>query len=234
MKAGLTLALWATVCLTALSDDITFTNRTANFTDLEGRIYSRVQLVRGDLDGLIWRRGASGGRICYTNLDPCLLESFGISTNRIAIAQERAEHKAVADARYRTLALAEARSQLRARATALLSRSDITNAMASANLADVPSPGSTEPAYAPAIPTPGYSPEYDYTPGFAYGPGWGYGGGFPYFPGFGYGPSAPLAPRAPSAPSARSAPSFASAPSVPSVPYVPPPPVHPNNPRMGR
>ncbi len=231
MKAGLNLALWATVCLTALSDDITFTNQTANFTDLEGRIYSRVQLVRGDLDGLIWRRGASGGRICYTNLDPCLLESFGISTNRIAIAQERAEHKAVADARYRTLALAEARAQLRARAASAGSRSGLTNVMDSANLADVPVPGLTEPAYAPAMPAPSYSPNYAYNPGFGYEPSWGYGSGFPYYPGFGYGPSAPLAPRAPSAPLA---PSARSAPSAPSVPYVPPPPVHPNNPRPAR
>jgi hypothetical protein len=47
-----------------------------------------------------------GGRVCYTNLSPALLEAWGIPTNRIAIARERARRKAVVDAQYNTRALA--------------------------------------------------------------------------------------------------------------------------------
>lgn len=106
MKPELCLAVWAMAFQSALAGDITFTNRTATFKDLQGRTYRHVQLIRGDSDGLIWRDGASGGRICYTNLDANLLESFGISSNRIEVAKARAEKKAIADARYRSTAFA--------------------------------------------------------------------------------------------------------------------------------
>src|SRR5947207_13508744 len=98
MKAALFFTVWAITCQSALAKDISFTNRTATFTNLEGQLYQRVQLVRADDDGLIWRDEASGGRICYTNLNPDLLESFGISSNRIDIARARAEQKAITDA----------------------------------------------------------------------------------------------------------------------------------------
>jgi hypothetical protein len=103
MKPGLFLVILGTVFQFALAEDITFTNRTETFEDLQGHSYRRVQLVRGDQDGLIWRNGASGGRICYTNLDVDLLESFGISSNRVEIARARAAKKAAADARYRAV-----------------------------------------------------------------------------------------------------------------------------------
>src|SRR5258708_2055599 len=54
MKAAVILAI-VTVSLSVLARDITFTNKTASFTNLQGQIYNRVQLIRGDLDGLIWR-----------------------------------------------------------------------------------------------------------------------------------------------------------------------------------
>ena len=60
MKATLFLSFLAAVFLSALADDITFTNKTASFTNLQGQLFKGVQLVRGDLDGLIWRDGASG------------------------------------------------------------------------------------------------------------------------------------------------------------------------------
>ncbi len=93
---------------------IAFTNKTATFTNLQGRVFKDVELVRGDLDGLIWRREASGGRICYTNLDTEVLESFGISSNRIAVALARAQHKAVADAQYRAAWAAESAAKAQA------------------------------------------------------------------------------------------------------------------------
>src|SRR3974390_380979 len=66
MKAAVFLVLSG---LSLSAQDIDFHHRTASFTNLEGRAYSNVTLVKGDLDGLIWcdKRG-SGGRICYTNL----------------------------------------------------------------------------------------------------------------------------------------------------------------------
>ena len=214
--------LLAVVTLPARAEDIVFTYRTATFTNLQGEAYKNVQLVRGDQDGLIWREGASGGRICYTNLAPELLESFGISSNRIAIARDRAEHKAVADARYHALALAEAEAKLRARAQL--------------NRAPLPAPPSVGPAesngsagdFGPTVP---YGPENGeaYGPGFVYGPGMayypGFGYGYPYGPTWFYGPGvAPSAPRAPSAPSALSAPSAPSFRAAPVLrPSSPPP-----------
>ena len=58
----------------ALAQDITFTNRVATFTNLQGTVYKDVTITKGDLDGIVWREGAGGGRICYTNLSPALLE----------------------------------------------------------------------------------------------------------------------------------------------------------------
>jgi hypothetical protein len=98
-----------------LAQDITFTNKTATFTNLAGQVFRNVQLLRGDWDGVIWRDGASGGRICYTNLDPLLLEAWGIPTKRISIALARSEHRSVSEARYRHAKMAEARAQLAAK-----------------------------------------------------------------------------------------------------------------------
>jgi hypothetical protein len=86
---------------TALAQDITFPNRTATFTNLQGRVFKDVTLIKADLDGVVWREGAGGGRICYTNLSPALLEAWGIPTNRIGVARARAQRKAATDAQYR-------------------------------------------------------------------------------------------------------------------------------------
>lgn len=89
------------------AEDILFTNRTATFRTLDGKTFYNVALVKGDLDGVIWRTGASGGRVCYTNLPPRLLQSWGINTNRIDLALARAQRKATADAHYRSVAAME-------------------------------------------------------------------------------------------------------------------------------
>ena len=217
MKATLFLSFLAAVFLSALADDITFTNKTASFTNLQGQLFKGVQLVRGDLDGLIWRDGASGGRICYTNLHPDLLESFGISTNRIEIAGARAQHKAVADARYRALAFAEAQAQLHAQAR-------LTNATPSLSSSD----GSAV-AYSPGVT---YGPGSPYGPGVGYGMGFPYGSRFPYWPGLPYGPGVASAPSAPSAPSALLAPSAPPAPSA--APAFVPPPYYQKGPLKGQ
>lgn len=74
-------------------ETITFTGKTVTFTNLEGRVYTNATIVKADLDGLIWRDEASGGRVCYTNLPVTLLVGLGVPTDRIELARLRAEHK---------------------------------------------------------------------------------------------------------------------------------------------
>jgi hypothetical protein len=214
MKVELSLMVLAITFLSALADDITFTNKTASFTNLQGQAYQRVQLVRGDLDGLIWRDGASGGRICYTNLHPDVLESFGISSNRITIARARAQKKAFTDARYRAVVFAKEQTKTQVQAGS-------TNAVSS--MAD----------------STGYAVPYG-TP-FAYGPDYFYP---PYIYGFGAptvaasAPSAATALNAASAPNAGHSLKTGPAPNVGAVPQAPPassaPNAPPSVPRRGR
>jgi hypothetical protein len=85
-----------------LAQDIIFTNRMATFTNLEGRVYTSVTLTKADLDGLIWHDDkGSAGRVCYTNLNPALLEQLGIPLDRVHLAKIRAERKAAYDSQYR-------------------------------------------------------------------------------------------------------------------------------------
>lgn len=70
---------------------ITFTNRFATFTDLRGRVYEGVELVRADFDAIIYLTPTGGGQVYYTNLAPKTLQEFGIPTNRIELAALRAE-----------------------------------------------------------------------------------------------------------------------------------------------
>jgi hypothetical protein len=97
-----------------LAQDIVFTNKTATFTNLQGRVYTNVTLVKATQDGLLWR-GDSMGLIAYTNLSPALLESLGVPTNRIEQARERATQAAAARAKqWAAQAQAQARAQPRA------------------------------------------------------------------------------------------------------------------------
>ena len=110
------------VCLFAYSafgQDISFNNKIATFTNLQGNLYKGVQLVRGDPDGIIWRSDASGGRVCYTNLHPDILVWLGVPTNRIAIAKARAEHKSITDAKFRAEMAARAAAEARVKQQAI-------------------------------------------------------------------------------------------------------------------
>lgn len=73
---------------------VTFTNRFATFTNLQGQTYNRVELVRADDRRIIYRCEGGGGTVYYTNLSPATLESLGLSTNRIALAAEQARQEA--------------------------------------------------------------------------------------------------------------------------------------------
>lgn len=185
--------------LSISAQDINLKNRVVSFRDLQGRAYFNVTLVRGDLDGLIWRdKKGSGGRICYTNLSADFLDTLGIPPERIAVAGDRAAQKAVADARYRAglASQAEARRLASLKAQAELA----TNAVVAAQ-------GSNqEPPYDDTVPA--YPAPYGYYAPF-----------YPY--GIGFGPQAPPAPSAASAPSAMPGPMAPSSPSVQPAPTAP-------------
>lgn len=122
MKRDIRFAIWVGFfAMTSVepafaSDLIEFTNKVATFTNLQGEVFTKVLLQRGDLDGVIWRNGVSGGRVCYTNLHPALLKEWGIPSNRIDIARTRAQRKAIDRANYHAIAVAEARAQAVAKA----------------------------------------------------------------------------------------------------------------------
>jgi hypothetical protein len=106
------LAVLALVWINSLlAQDILFTNKTATFTNLQGRVYTNVTLVKANRDGLLWR-GDGMGLISYTNLSPALLESVGVPTNRIEQVKTRAAQLAAANAKRRAeQAQVQARAQ---------------------------------------------------------------------------------------------------------------------------
>jgi hypothetical protein len=107
----LLLTLLATGSL--LAQDIIFTNKTATFTNLEGRVYTNVTLVKANRDGLIWS-GDGMGVVCYTNLSPVFLKSLGIPAERIEQARARSAQRAASNSKYRAQAAAQAQAQAEA------------------------------------------------------------------------------------------------------------------------
>jgi len=97
-------------------------DRTVTFTNLEGKVYTQLHVTHEDSVGVIWRDGAGGGRICYTNLAPALLEAWGIPTNRIAAARARLEQQAAAGAQIRFMVLTNAQQQTIQKAEAAADR----------------------------------------------------------------------------------------------------------------
>jgi hypothetical protein len=117
-KQLLPLLLCSTYIAPGKAQDVNLTNRVTTFTNLQGQTFTAVQLVRGDLDGVIWRKESGGGRVCYTNLNPVLLEAWGIPTNRIEIARARVEQRASSSAQEKVWALKQAQLDTAARAKA--------------------------------------------------------------------------------------------------------------------
>jgi hypothetical protein len=99
----------------ALAQNITFTNRTATFTNLEGRLFFNVTLIKTNQDGVIWSDDSGGGQVSYTNLSPALLQEWGIPLERIEEARVRAGKKAVADAQRRAALAAQQVAELEAK-----------------------------------------------------------------------------------------------------------------------
>jgi hypothetical protein len=76
----------------AQTNVIELNNRAAEFRDLKGKEY-RVELVRATLDGVIYSVPGGGGMIRYSDLSPETLIEWGIPTNRIDVAAQRATAK---------------------------------------------------------------------------------------------------------------------------------------------
>lgn len=84
----------------------TFTNQIVTIVPLQGEVCSNIAVVRASLDGIVYTvpDSASGGCISYTNLSLDDFTRFGVDTNLIAVAQERAVVRSQADAYYRAIA----------------------------------------------------------------------------------------------------------------------------------
>ena len=81
-------------------DTIDLKDATVTFTNLHAEVYTNVTLVRGNLDGVTYFCDDGGGFVSYTNLSPDLLTQWGIPTNRIGIAAQRAADKAEQDRKF--------------------------------------------------------------------------------------------------------------------------------------
>ena len=81
--------LMLTGCLDCLAQNIYFTNRSETIANAGGESI-HAELVYADMDGIIYRCPGGGGRISYTNLSLTELESVGVPTNRVAVAEQRA------------------------------------------------------------------------------------------------------------------------------------------------
>ena len=97
-KRALSLIAWGLALSAAgraqTNSVLTFTNRFATFTNLQGQTYNRVELVRADDRRILYRCEGGGGTVYYTNLSPATLESLGLSADRIAVAAEQAVQEA--------------------------------------------------------------------------------------------------------------------------------------------
>jgi colicin import membrane protein len=71
----------------------------ASFTNLQGKAFLNVELVKANLDGIVWRDKDDGlGQVNFSNLDPAFLDSLGIDASRRELAAQRASKSAAYDA----------------------------------------------------------------------------------------------------------------------------------------
>ena len=84
----------------------------ASFTNLQGKVYSGIQLVRADQTGILYRvtNGAGGGFIYYSNVTLATLEDWKVPTNMVTVANQYAEKK-----RLDRIAAEKARADLEAK-----------------------------------------------------------------------------------------------------------------------
>jgi hypothetical protein len=102
MKTTIAISVFLTLFYASAGDVIDLGRQPSSFKDLQGRQYNAL-LIKADLDGVVYVENGTtgGGRVSYTNLAPATLELWGVPTNRIEIAKQRAEKKSVSDVQYR-------------------------------------------------------------------------------------------------------------------------------------
>ena len=88
MKTAILLFFISASCF---AGDITFTNKIATFTNLQGRLYDTVLIERANSSGIVYRSGGTLGMVAYTNLSPATLEEIGVPLDRLDAAKARAE-----------------------------------------------------------------------------------------------------------------------------------------------
>ena len=83
MKRILLLLFLGFVGVTPGQDAIRFTDKLVTFTNLAGRAFRDVRLVRADKAGIVYLAtdSVAGGLVPYTNLPAAFVESLGIPTN---------------------------------------------------------------------------------------------------------------------------------------------------------
>src|SRR5262245_1006919 len=87
--------------------DIPLENKTATFTDLQGRVYENAALVRADLTKLIFKTNGDFGTVALTNLSATTLGRLGIPTNQVQKAQELERQKKEAQAKEQAISAEE-------------------------------------------------------------------------------------------------------------------------------
>ena len=92
------LILIFSLCAVAMgqgTNDITFTNQVVTFTNLQGRTYRNVNLVRADDRGVVYQSGAEWGLVRYTNLSAQTIEDLGLPASKVnALANAEKERAA--------------------------------------------------------------------------------------------------------------------------------------------
>jgi hypothetical protein len=101
MKTAACLMLLTLSAVAADTNIIDLQQQPFAITNLQGKA-QYGKLLTADLDGVLYHMpdGIWRNRISYTNLTPAMLEMWGIPTNRIQIAIERAQKKKLADKAY--------------------------------------------------------------------------------------------------------------------------------------
>jgi len=143
----------AVVCLLAVksglaqtSEKIDLKDVTVTFTNVQGDVYTNVSLAHGDLDGITYFFDGGGGFISYTNLSPDLLTQWGIPTNRIGIAEQRAAAKAAQDKEFWAARNAQAQALQAQYAQQLAAQQAADAAAAAADAANNNNQGTNSPS----------------------------------------------------------------------------------------
>ena len=143
--AAVAFLLAARSVLAQTGDTIDLKDVTVTFTNLHAEVYTNVTLARANLDGVIYFCDGGGGQVSYTNLSPELLAQWGIPTNRIGIAAQRAAAKAQQDQQFWAARNAQAQA-LQAQYAQQLAEEQAKEAAAAAAAAAQGNQGTNAPA----------------------------------------------------------------------------------------